>query len=132
MIAATQSRVEHHTRARFNERIEREAIHDIERAIEEQRIDERLAELDREWDTERTLQTNFSIVALVTLGLARRDRRWLELTALASVFMLQHALQGWCPPLALFRRMGIRTSGEIERERAALLALRASDAERAR
>ena len=39
-------------------------------------------------------------------------------------FLLQHALQGWCPPLPLFRRLGVRTAREIARERYALQALR--------
>jgi hypothetical protein len=38
-------------------------------------------------------------------------------------FMLQHVLQGWCPPLPLFRRLGFRTQQEIERERYTLRAL---------
>jgi len=33
---------------------------------------------------------------------------------------LQHGLQGWCPPLPLLRRLGIRTRGEIDREKYAL------------
>jgi hypothetical protein len=37
---------------------------------------------------------------------------------------MQHALQGWCPPLPLLRRLGVRTQQEIERERYALKALR--------
>ncbi|MCA9457611.1 MAG: hypothetical protein KC587_13175, partial [Nitrospira sp.] len=37
---------------------------------------------------------------------------------------LQHAIQGWCPPVPLFRRMGIRTTHEIQQERHALKALR--------
>ena len=33
---------------------------------------------------------------------------------------MQHALQGWCPPLPVLRRLGFRTQNEIERERYAL------------
>ena len=39
-------------------------------------------------------------------------------------FLLQHAVQGWCPPLPVFRRLGFRTQTEIEEERYALKALR--------
>ena len=39
-------------------------------------------------------------------------------------FLLQHALQGWCPPVPVFRRLGVRTTAEIDRERYALKALR--------
>jgi hypothetical protein len=38
--------------------------------------------------------------------------------------MMQHVLQGWCPPLPLFRRAGFRTCEEIQIERAALKAVR--------
>lgn len=124
MLPATQDRVPAHTKDYVNARIQREAVASIAQALRTGTIDERLAALDREWDTERTLQTNFAIVSLVGLALARRDRRWLALTAGAACFMVQHALQGWCPPLALFRRLGFRDAGEIERERMALKALR--------
>ena len=39
-------------------------------------------------------------------------------------FLLQHAIQGWCPPVPVFRRLGVRTSFEIEQERYALKSLR--------
>ena len=41
-----------------------------------------------------------------------------------TALLLQHALQGWCPPLPVFRRWGVRTAREIEEERYALKALR--------
>jgi hypothetical protein len=88
-------------------------------------IEERLHELDREWDTERALEANAAVIALagVTLG-AFVDRRWLLLPAAVATFLLQHALQGWCPPLPVMRRLGIRTQAEIEEERTALRVLR--------
>lgn len=33
---------------------------------------------------------------------------------------IKHALQGWCPPLPILRRLGFRTTQESEQERAAL------------
>lgn len=88
-------------------------------------IDERLAELDREWNIERALQANAGALALAGLGLgAFVDRRFYALPALVAGFLVQHALQGWCPPLALLRRLGFRTQAEIEQERYALKALR--------
>ena len=67
------------------------------------------------------LETNAALFALagVILG-ATRDRRWLALPALVTTFLFQHAVQGWCPPLPILRRMGVRTSREIELERVAL------------
>jgi hypothetical protein len=39
-------------------------------------------------------------------------------------FLFQHALQGWCPPVPILRRLAFRTASEIEHERYALKALR--------
>jgi len=36
-------------------------------------------------------------------------------------FLLQHGMQGWCPPLPILRRLGVRTRGEIDREKYELL-----------
>lgn len=85
----------------------------------------RLAELDREWDTERVLEANAAAVSLLSLALAAvHSRRWLVLGAVVPGFLLQHALQGWCPPLELIRRLGVRTRKEIDAERTALKAVR--------
>jgi hypothetical protein len=93
--------------------------------IDPDRIEQRLRELDEEWDIERVLETNASIVAFAGVALgAKVDRRWLALPALVTVFLFQHAVQGWCPPLPLLRRAGFRTSREIELERVALKVLR--------
>jgi len=39
-------------------------------------------------------------------------------------FLLQHGVQGWCPPLGILRRLGVRTPREIEAERYALKSIR--------
>ncbi|HJS07611.1 MAG TPA: hypothetical protein VJ809_08115, partial [Pirellulales bacterium] len=39
-------------------------------------------------------------------------------------FLFQHAVQGWCPPVPVLRRLGVRTREEIDREKYALKALR--------
>jgi hypothetical protein len=85
-------------------------------------IKARLAELDKEWDIERTLELNASLFALggVILG-ATVNKKWLILPAVVTAFLAQHAIQGWCPPVPLFRKLGIRTQKEIETERHALL-----------
>jgi hypothetical protein len=90
-------------------------------------IDRRLAELDREWDIERVLELNAGLLgtALVTWGLvSRRQRPWLLMAGVVTSFLTQHALQGWCPPLPIFRRLGFRTAAEIHRERDGLRLLR--------
>jgi hypothetical protein len=48
----------------------------------------------------------------------------LVLPALVMAFLFQHAVQGWCPPVPVLRRLGFRTVYEIEDETQALKALR--------
>ena len=84
-----------------------------------------LGNLQREWDLERALETWFASAVLTGVTLAaNRNRRWMALPAVAAGFMLQHAVQGWCPPLPLLRRLGFRTQAEIARERYALKGMR--------
>jgi hypothetical protein len=52
------------------------------------------------------------------------DHRFYLLPGLVGAFLLQHAIQGWCPPVPIFRRLGFRTAGEIDEERYALKDLR--------
>lgn len=90
-----------------------------------QDIDRRLRELEWEWDIERALETNASIVSLIGLALgAGVDRRFFILPAIVAGFLLQHGVQGWCPPVEIFRRLGVRTTEEIEAERYALKYMR--------
>src|SRR5688572_22691269 len=88
-------------------------------------ISQRIAELDREWDIERWLETNTSALAFtgVVLGVFS-SKKWLILSALVTGFLFQHATQGWCPPLPVLRRLGVRTRSEIDREKYALKMLR--------
>lgn len=90
-----------------------------------QQISHRLRALDREWDIERTLEANAAmlVVAGAVLGLTV-NRQFLGIPLVVGGFLLQHALQGWCPPLPLFRRLGLRTAAEIQHERSALEATR--------
>ena len=90
-----------------------------------QEISTRLHALETEWDVERLLETNASVLALmgVVLGLSV-NRRFFAIPCVVLPFLLQHALQGWCPPLPILRRLGVRTRAEIDREKFALKALR--------
>jgi len=123
MLPSTVDRVPQQTSEELNEKIRRQTQANIERFRNAgpRALRQRLEELDREWDTERLLETNAASLVLVGSALgATVDRRWFALPAVVGVFLLQHALQGWCPPLPVFRRMGIRTSYEIDVERYAL------------
>jgi len=126
-LPASADRVKQHTADHLNAQIRQRTQASIDRlARTPHLIEQRLRELDREWDVERILETNAATLALsgVLLGLATNHRRWLLLSAGVTGFLLQHGLQGWCPPLAVLRRMGVRTVREIEAERYALMAIR--------
>jgi hypothetical protein len=88
-------------------------------------IPQRIEELDREWDMERLLETNASALAFtgLVLGLTH-SKKWLMVPGIVLPFLFQHAVQGWCPPVPVFRRLGVRTRKEIDREKYALKALR--------
>lgn len=88
-------------------------------------ISGRIRQLEREWDIERWLETNASSLALsgLILGLTK-SRKYLLITGTVLSFLLMHAVQGWCPPVPLLRRMGVRTRSEIDREKFALKVLR--------
>ncbi len=133
IIPKTTTRVESSTEPRVNERIRRQAQARVARfrGAPRERVLKRLEELDCEWDIERTLEANAAAVSLLGLWLGRRvDRRWYALPAVAAAFLLQHAVQGWCPAAEWFRRLGVRTPREIDEERRALEGLAGLQPER--
>ena len=126
MIADTTTRVPRHTPQHLNQRIEGRARQSVARhAANPEQIDRRLAELDREWDIERMLETNASSLVVLGTLLGTWWSAWFYwIPFLVGSFLLQHAIQGWCPPIRLFRRLGFRTQAEIATEHYALRALR--------
>lgn len=107
----------------MNQQIDRQTQDNIRRYSQSNNvaIRRRINELDREWDVERMLEVNASTLALTGLILGITvNRKWLYLTGGVLTFLLQHGVQGWCPPLPILRRLGIRTRGEIDREKYAL------------
>lgn len=87
-------------------------------------VEARLRELDDEWDIERWLEVSASALAATGSVLGVRRRVWTLLPLTVMAFLLQHAVSGWCPPVALLRRLGVRTQREIDAERTALKAIR--------
>ena len=88
-------------------------------------IDTRLAALDREWDTDRALEMEAATMGLVGLALGTLVRKeLLALPAIVASAVLVQSTTGRYPLMPLFRRLGLRTAREIERERYALKALR--------
>jgi len=127
MLPATRRRVPLNTAEEVNQRIrqrtERNIMHCIQAGPDA--IDRRLEVLDQEWDIERCLETMAPTFSLLGLALGvTRNRKWLLVPAFVQTFFLQHALQGWCPPVPVLRRLGFRTMDEINEERYALKALR--------
>lgn len=125
-LPGTGERVSIHTASHVNEQIERKTLCDLEYySAHPEFIDARLEELDQEWDIERVLETQAASVSLlgVILGVTV-SKKWFVLPGIVGGFLMQHALQGWCPPVPILRRLGVRTQTEIDMERYALKALR--------
>ncbi len=120
-------RVRRHTAPEVNEQIDdriRETVARYATAPASQ-VSERIGMLEQEWDVERVLESVASSLALsgVLVG-AVGHRRGLLLATAVLGFLLTHATSGWCPPLPVLRRLGVRTRREIEREKFALKYLR--------
>ena len=123
---ARGNRVERHTAQHSLEKIHKQTLSNIRHySSDANSLNKRIRELDDEWDIERYLETNASALAFVGILLGVLvNEYWFVLSGLVLLFLFQHAIQGWCPPLPIFRRMGKRTKYEIETERNALKALR--------
>jgi len=119
-------RTEHaspHATERIRDATERRLLETVARGP--QAINARLRELDEEWDIDRALETMAASAVLTGVALgATVSRKFLVLPGLVAAFLLQHTLQGWCPPLPVLRALGVRTAREIEQERYALKASR--------
>ena len=122
----TRDRVPRHTDEHVNRRIRaamKRGVHYY--SLHREEIPLRMRELNEEWDIERAIEANAAAIAFGGVALSvTRGRGWLLLPALVTGFLFQHAVQGWCPPIPVLRRLGFRTSYEIEEERQALKALR--------
>jgi hypothetical protein len=124
---ASSDRVRVHSNRVLNQRIDAQTQQCLEHyaSADREAISRHIDALDREWDVERYLQMNAGLVSLsgVVLG-AMVSRRFIILPAVVFSFFFQHATQGWCPPLPVFRKMGVRTRREINKEKYALKAFR--------
>ncbi len=120
-------RVRENTPDKSNRRIDYKIIKNIRkyRDYSEGEISVRLEELRKEWDIEKTLEVNASALSIIGIFMAAvSSKKWLILPGVVTAFLLQHGIQGWCPPLPLFRALGIRTRREIDEEMYALKLLR--------
>jgi len=118
-------RVRRSTDVALNHQIDRQTDANIRcyASLGREAVLRRIEALDREWDVVRVLEVNASTLALSGLVLGVTvNKKWLLLPGVVLLFLLQHGLQGWCPPLPVLRRLGVRTRGEIDREKYALKA----------
>lgn len=126
--AANQfDRVREHTVTQINAEIDQKIVAKVREyaSQSEATITQRIQDLEREWDTERVLEANASTLAFISLLLGIFvNHHWFWLTGIVLPFLFQHAVQGWCPPLPVIRRLGVRTRNEIDQEKYALKALR--------
>jgi hypothetical protein len=119
-------RVRRHTAAEVLRRIDDVSVASLAKCADSPaEIERRMAELDREWDTDRALETEAATMGLLSLALGTFMRKQLlALPAIVAAAVLLQATTGRYPLMPLFRRLGLRTSKEIARERYALKALR--------
>jgi len=123
MFPPTIEQVNQHTTPEVNKKIIEKTNCKVTRAatLSRAELDKRQQQLRHEWDLERTFEALASVLVVIGSLLSLFKSRCFSLLALvAGVFLLQHALQGWSPPLTLIRRLGLRTSDEIASERTAL------------
>jgi ABC-type proline/glycine betaine transport system permease subunit len=116
----TTKRVELNTNEEINNKIKEETLDNISNYAHKsiKQISNRIKELDEEWDIERVLETNAASAIILTTALGFTvNRKWFFATGVVGGFLLQHALQGWCPPVEVFRRLGVRTYSEISYEK---------------
>jgi hypothetical protein len=116
-----------HTARDVLRRIDEHTVDRLERAAnaEPEVLRRHLDDLDREWDTDRAIELEASLMGLFGLALGAWLRpALLVLPTFVGSAVLMYALTGRYPLLPLFRRAGLRTAREINRERYALKALR--------
>lgn len=127
-MLTSADRVRENASKRVNVEIDRETAENIRKyaAAGEHGITGRIAELDKEWDIERWLELNASTIAGIGVLITALTQNlwWLIIPGIVLPFLFLHAVQGWCPPIPIMRRMGIRTRKEIDNEKHALKALR--------
>lgn len=123
---ATTERIPINTADHVNQRLHEETERRIAYYLAHpEQIDQRLRDLDQEWDVERMIETEAPTMTLSGIALgALLGRKWLVLPLFAQSMVLLHAVQGFYPLLPIFRRMGFRTTKEIAAERYALKAIR--------
>ena len=119
MLALKQDKVRKNTADKINQKIDQCTKKNIERFSNGTRevIQNRIKKLNEELDIEQALKLTSGANVLIGIGLGLTvNKRWLLLSVISSAFLIQHSLQGWCPPLPVLRKRGVRTREEINEE----------------
>lgn len=127
MAANIKDRVRENTSEKKNYELDKSVIDRMYRYknLTLYEVNARLEKLKKEWDVERALEMNASTLALAGVILGTfSSRKWYLLSFVVTSFLVQHAIQGWCPPLPVLRSLGFRTRQEIDEEIYALKTLR--------
>lgn len=129
MITSEQEldRVRSHTATSVNDKIDQKMLAQIKSYAKRSpaEITQHIQKLEKEWDTERVLEANAAVLAFTGLLLGIFvNQNWFWLPGIVLPFLFQHAAQGWCPPLPVIRRLGVRTPHEIDQEKYVLKILR--------
>ena len=133
ILPPTSQKVFLNTDPLVNAEIKKQTIKNLKvyKNCSEEELTDRIWQLGQEWDTERILEATASAFLVVCSLLGVKIRRLgFILTGAIGLFMLQHALHGWCPPLPLVRKWGIRTAEEITGEKMAIKMMRGDFKER--
>jgi hypothetical protein len=116
-----------HTADAVNRRIDDQTRGALARLDQPEQVTARLAELDREWHLDRALIATFGVLGTLSASKTMRSLRrtgrlggWGALFWTQMGFLVHHAIRGWCPPVAVLRRLGFRSAQEISAERVAL------------
>ena len=122
IIPPTTKRVQSSTNPSVNAQIKNRTVSDLNTYISSspEILSQRIDALNHEWDVERVVQANAAAVTLVCSLFGMRKSKCFLLTGIVGCFLLQHALQGFCPPLPFIRRLGVRTAEEICNEKTVL------------
>lgn len=127
VLPPTSKRVCFQTKPKYNTKIRNQTIGGLSNYTNANvaELTDKLKKLDTEWDTERVLEANAATFILTgTLLGVVSSKAWFVFSGIVGGFLLHHSLSGWCPPICVIRRMGIRTAEEINQEKMVLKFLR--------
>lgn len=128
ILPSTTQRVQNNTNKNVNLQIRDQTLCSLKKYVDssDNVLSEKIKNLNAEWDIERILEATAASAVLISsiLGLKKSQNIWFLVPGTIGFFLLQHALQGWCPPLPVLRKLGARTGLEIENEKVVLKMLR--------